>query len=578
MFQKIGFSFTLFLFFSLNLIGQNLRFDWMKQIGGIEYDNVLETSINQNDGSIVVCGKFDKKLNFDASPTVVSDTSKGWTDAFIVKYDSSGNYLWHHTFGSSLSDVGLLLATDNFGNIYFSGAFFGNVDFDPSVVNSYYLNTGDEGYSGRFIVKFDSLGNFLWAKKIDVANNAGGETIRQIEIDRTGNLVITGNFTGGLEISPGTIINSTPDGNLFIVKYSPIGVIKFVKQLNCYSLIAANGLKIDFQNNIIIAGTFQDSIEVDPLPSVTKMMRSNGSYDAFFLKYDSIGNYLWHINYGNDKSDKFAAFDIDDQNNIYAVGSFTGTVDFNPSPAASYTLNANGSKYDVYLIKFTPSGSFSFVKRQIAGGIINYYDLKFDAPANLIMTGDLFGTNYFNFNYNTTNAITTNNQSSEAFVSKYTITGGYVWAGILGGINGAFAKSVAVDKYHNVYVTGDYYGLCDFDPGTNTFNSIGNAFGSDVFLTKLSMGLAITTKDNEFVNHKIFRLYRNPTNDYVELENIANEKIEVQVFNTQGKQLDFKEEKTNNSSKIYIDQYSSGIYFIKIISKDSQTIEKIIKY
>ena len=60
----------------------------------------------------------------------------------------------------------------------------------------------------------------------------------------------------------------------------------------------------------------------------------------------------------------------------------------------------------------------------------------------------------------------------------------YVWAKNMGGASVDEGRSIAVDASGNVYTTGCFSGIADFDPGAGTFN-ITSAGGSDVFITKL---------------------------------------------------------------------------------------------
>jgi len=48
-------------------------------------------------------------------------TSSGWDDVFVRKYDSLGNELWTRQFGSSADDHALGVAVDTSGNVYVAG-------------------------------------------------------------------------------------------------------------------------------------------------------------------------------------------------------------------------------------------------------------------------------------------------------------------------------------------------------------------------------------------------------------------------------------------------------------------------
>ncbi|MCH8332220.1 MAG: SBBP repeat-containing protein [Bacteroidetes bacterium] len=80
------------------------------------------------------------------------------------------------------------------------------------------------------------------------------------------------------------------------------------------------------------------------------------------------------------------------------------------------------------------------------------------------------------------------------------------WAKSIGGTTTDNGYSVTTDGFGNVYVTGVYTGIVDFDPGTDTFTLTSNGM-EDVFIQKLdrrgNLIWAISTggsfSDNAFV-------------------------------------------------------------------------------
>lgn len=73
------------------------------------------------------------------------------------------NFDFVKQFGSSGSDWGTCTTTDDSGNIYTTGFFSGTVDFDPGVGVQ---NLTSSGNSDIFISKMNSVGQFIWAKKM----------------------------------------------------------------------------------------------------------------------------------------------------------------------------------------------------------------------------------------------------------------------------------------------------------------------------------------------------------------------------------------------------------------------------
>ena len=76
--------------------------------------------------------------------------------------------------------------------------------------------------------------------------------------------------------------------------------------------------------------------------------------------------------------------------------------------------------------------------------------------------------------------------SDDIFLTKINADGTYSWTKTMGGTSNDRGDSAAVDGSGNVYVTGSFEGIADFDPGPGTDNHTA-AGGRAIFLTKFIM-------------------------------------------------------------------------------------------
>tara|TARA_R110002050_G_scaffold74772_6_gene160330 strand:- start:97236 stop:99518 length:2283 start_codon:yes stop_codon:yes gene_type:complete len=139
----------------LNLDGEFL---WVKQFGGLNSQNKGEGIATDLIGNVFVTGTFADMIDFNPSPDTNNLTATGYSDSFILKLDSNGDYVWAQQVGGNNSTVGKSIAVDNNtdGNdIIVTGAHKATIDIDPTKNTN---NLTSNGYNDFFILKlFDPL-------------------------------------------------------------------------------------------------------------------------------------------------------------------------------------------------------------------------------------------------------------------------------------------------------------------------------------------------------------------------------------------------------------------------------------
>src|SRR3954471_23309138 len=72
-------------------------------------------------------------------------------------------------------------------------------------------------------------------------------------------------------------------------------------------------------------------------------------------------SFLWTTTFGNKSTDQGRAIDIDKDGNIYTVGFFRDTVDFDPGPS-TFNLTGYGDD-DIFITKLDALGNLIWAKR-----------------------------------------------------------------------------------------------------------------------------------------------------------------------------------------------------------------------
>ncbi len=179
---------------------------------------------------------------------------------------------------------------------------------------------------------------------------------------------------------------------------------------------------------------------------------------------------------------------VDGSGNVFTTGSFDGTVDFDPGIGTS---NLTAPYQDVFVSKLDSSGNLVWAKRLGGSDTDRASAVAVDGDGNVYTTGYFSGTADFDPGDGTTNLVA--RFSADVFVSKLNSSGNFVWAKRLGGVGTDIGTSLAIDGAGNVYTTGNFNDVADFDPGDGTENL--TPAGNAVFVSKLnSSGIFVWAK------------------------------------------------------------------------------------
>lgn len=208
---------------------------------------------------------------------------------------------------------------------------------------------------------------------------------------------------------------------------------------------------------------------------------TDGSQDAYVTKLNSSGSgLLFSTLVGGSSNEAGNDVAVDGSGNIYVVGQ-TSSANFPLANPVQSTIATNCSKG--FVTKLNPAVP-SYVYSTFLGG--NSCDVAnsvaTDASGNAYVTGTTSSTDF-----PTANAFQPNLSSqfgNDAFVSKFTPAGAFVYSTYLGGSNGFDTGfGIAADSTGAAYVTGST-GSSNF-PTLNPIQTM-TGFSNDAFVTKIN--------------------------------------------------------------------------------------------
>jgi hypothetical protein len=389
---------------------------------------------------------------------------------FFISGLHAQNFLWAKSAQGNDTDFPYHCTTDPQGNVIVTGFFYSpTITFGTVTLTNY-----EPGSADFFIVKYNSSGQVLWAKK---AGGSCNEVGISCATDGLGNIYVTGVFTsssvtfGTIQLNNSTtVVNSCSPGDIFLVKYSPNGNILWAKKAGGSSSDVAYGCTTDANRNVIVTGYFDS-------PSInfgTNNLSNSGGTDIFLVKYDSNGNFIWAKKAGGADDDISISCCTDAQSNIIVTG-------FYGSPSINFgTTNLPCSgETDVFIAKYAPNGNLLWAKK--AGG--DDFELGMsctsDAYGNVIVVGSFYSSS---IHFGTTQL--TNTGETDIFIAKYTTNGNLLWAKKIGGLDDDQCYSCSVDINGNIIITG-IFDSPQLNFGTTSLHSAGN---EDIFIAKYSSG------------------------------------------------------------------------------------------
>jgi hypothetical protein len=238
----------------------------------------------------------------------------------------------------------------------------------------------------------------------------------------------------------------------------------------------AESLVVDAATNIYVGGRFDGTVDFNPDgPNHTNLTSNGGGADAFLCKFNPTGTLLWVRAWGSNGLDRITSVGIDASNNIYAVGEFQNTVDFNPAgPNHSNLISTTPGMNEAFLCKYSSNGDFQWAKPWGGSRGDEAYNVAVDAEGNSYTVGDSCSPT-IDFDPLGVHAGYTNYEGTsplyfDAFLCKYDRDGNLVWWRAWGGNGYDDCCAVTLDGLGNLFVGGMFGSTndtCDFNADTN---------------------------------------------------------------------------------------------------------------
>jgi len=368
-----------------------------RQFGTNERDVASSVTVDAA-GNVLVAGYTTGSLQ---------GTNAGGEDAFVRKFDASGNVLWTRQFGSDAGDASNSIATDGVGNIYVVGASFG------SMAGSNAGEGPNAGGRNCFIRKLDAAGNLLWSQQF---GSSGDDVAYAVALEPAGNLYVAG-YTLTTPGDSGGITNA------FVRKFDSAGHVLWELPFGTGADDLIHAMAVDAAGDLYVAGRTSGALEGE----------NAGAYDAFVRKLDSAGHALWTHQFGTGRDDDVYALALDLAGGVYLAGSTLGSL--------QAPLQGDG---DAFVRKLNSAGAVEWTRQLGTSNVDIGMAMAVDPTGNVFIGGYTSGSFEGNSNAG----------AVDGFVRELDTTGAVLRTVQFGSTQNEFPFGLAADAAGNVYAAG----------------------------------------------------------------------------------------------------------------------------
>jgi hypothetical protein len=368
---------------------------------------------------------------------------------------------WAKKIGGAGNEAIHDFALDSQNNIYVTGYFNNEIDFNQNGVPH---TLSSHGLHDMFLIKLNPVGDVIWSVHI------GGESFdsgSKLVVDSEDNVIVVGASSGMVDLDPSEnehYINSAVTSSQFVSKFNSEGHLQWAHPIR--GTVTADPfifeLLVDNNDNIVLIGEFVHELNIySGEPQTLHTLYASNITSMYVLKYAPNSDLIYANKYESDQSIYPYAGTIDNQDNIYIGGVFSGQVDFGSEDGL--LLNSTGYE-DAFITKLDANGNAIWARA--FGGtetVIQCNTIKTDAEHNIYFSGLFYGT--ASFQEGDMDLTLTSPNMDNIFVAKLNADGNVHWARRIINSYYLIETDMMVDHAQNTYILGTLNGTMVFNEG-----------------------------------------------------------------------------------------------------------------
>lgn len=549
---------------------------WTRVITGAGSSDDTRDIRTDAQNNVYLSGIITGIADIDPSSNTLSIDPGTFQSSFITVLDPSGNFQWGYaTENIGASDHNDLSSFDvtAAGEVYFSGIYSGDVDFDFTS-GSNQLPSGFAAFFG----KLNADGTLAWVHQFTQTNYLNSLVLD----DQDQSIYLTANFPGStvdvqpnagvenvsfLELNNASIVHTDLSGNY--ISHISIG---------CNNAIEIK--KVEFTNNeLYVYGIFTGTLDLDPTAGTNTLISANGTgtnQDVFLAKYDSNSDLMWGKQLTGDNLVDKASMTTDSYGNSYFSGYGYGNTDTDPGSLTD--LKPAG----LYILKLDPSGERLWVYHDITQYGVNTY-LTYNKYEHSLIGGGIHSTSVdfdpqggvYNIPFGGAFLLNWSNCNSVTYQTTASFNAGVLTA----------VDTLADDSFQwfdcntGLPISGADSSV--FDPSqAGTYQvQIANQFGACPSFSNCILFSDASIDSNlpiDPVDPFAFNLYPNPVSDQITISKLVYQ-YDLKIKNTSGETVYALSDQLGDVT-IPVENLNAGIYIVQVITANGIGYNTFIKY
>ena len=225
---------------------------------------------------------LDIRKSDGGSGTAEDNDRAGFSDIIVLDYHHNGNVDWSRTIASRNDDIGHGITQDA-DSLYITGAIENNTDFPGFAGNPLSTSSQQDIFLASLAKSNGSTG---WVR-VFPSTNAGNELGRRVDMNASGNLYMTGDYSGDLQFPDGVTLSALGGEDVFVSAFSANGSFDWAKSAGSSGNDAGFGLAAGSGGSIYICGRHDDEMTLGPL-NLPDNPGSNGYLSRLAYPEDTI--------------------------------------------------------------------------------------------------------------------------------------------------------------------------------------------------------------------------------------------------------------------------------------------------